>query len=96
MKAMQKEVEVHIYQHGTQELAGVDEFDYEHYTLHEADEVPPLKWFECSPVISKRIVMLHLQPESETHVSVLWGGLRGCRNVTNSTGFSSWRISGQW
>ena len=74
MKAMQKEVEVHIYQHGEQELADADDFDYEHYTLHEADEVLPLKWYECSPVISKRIVMLHLQPESETCVSVLWGG----------------------
>ena len=63
---MQKEVEVHIYQHGAQELADVDGFDYEHYTLHEADEVLPLKWFECSPDITKRIVLLPLQPESET------------------------------
>ena len=52
MKAMQKEVEVHIYQHGKQELADTDDFDYEHYTLHEADEVLPLKWFECSPFIT--------------------------------------------
>jgi hypothetical protein len=74
MKAMQKEVEVHIYQHGGQEISDVDDLEYEHYTLHEADEVLPLKWYECSPVISKRIVMLHLQPESETCVSVLWGG----------------------
>ncbi len=71
---MQKEVEVHVYQHGAQEILTVDDFGYEHYTLHEADEVLPLKWFECSPVTSKRIVMLHVQPESESCVSVLWSG----------------------
>ena len=38
---MQKEVEVHIYQHGTQELVDVDYLDYEHYTFHEAYEIPP-------------------------------------------------------
>jgi hypothetical protein len=38
IKAIQKQVEVHIYQHGTQELTDVDELGYEHYTLHNADE----------------------------------------------------------
>ena len=78
IKAIQKQVEVHIYQHGTQELTDVDELGYEHYTLHNADETSPLKWYECSPVMPNRIAMMHLQPESGTCVSVLWSGARNC------------------
>ena len=77
-KATQKKVDVHIYQHGTQELTGVDELEYGHYTLHNADETSPLKWHECSLVISKRIAMMHVQPESGTCVSVLWSGAHNC------------------
>ena len=68
--------QVHIYQRGGQEIDGetVDEFSYGHYTLHDAEDAPPLKWFECSPAVGKKIVMMHIQPESETCVSVLWSG----------------------
>ena len=45
------------------------------YTLHDdEDEQMPLKWYECQPVFSKKIVMMHLQPESETCVSIIWSG----------------------
>ena len=35
----------------------------EHYTLHDDDEAQqmPLKWYECQPVMSKKIVVMHLQ-----------------------------------
>ncbi len=64
---------VHIYQRG-EEIDGdaVEEFAYEHYTLHDAEDQPPLKWYECSPVVGKKIVMMHIQPESETSASALW------------------------
>ena len=73
---MAKEVEVHVYQHGDQVLSdeAQENFQYEHYTFHEAEDVPPLKWYECSPVVSKRIVLMHLQPESESTLSVMFGG----------------------
>ena len=73
---MAKEVEVHVYQHGGQVLGdeAQENFQYEHYTFHEAEDVPPLKWYECSPVVSKRIVLMHLQPETESTLSVMFGG----------------------
>ena len=73
---MAKEVEVHVYQHGDQVLSdeAQENFQYGHYTFHEAEDVPPLKWYECSPVVSKRIVLMHLQPESESTLSVMFGG----------------------
>ena len=68
---------VHIYQHGAPQIDNddaVEEFAYQHYTLHGAEDAPPLKWFECQPVVSKKIVMMHIQPESESCASVLWSG----------------------
>ena len=73
---MAKEVEIHVYQHGDQVLGdeAQERIQYEHYTFHDSEDVPPLKWYECSPVVSKRIVLMHLQPENESTLSVMWGG----------------------
>ena len=51
-----------------------DELAYEHYRLHDAEDAPPLKFFDAQPVYGKKAVVVHIQPESETHCSVLFGG----------------------
>ena len=69
--------QVHIYQAGLIEIddEAVEKLSYKHYTLHhDKVEKMPLKWYEAQPVISKKIVVMHLQPESETCLSVLWSG----------------------
>ena len=73
---MQKDVDVHVYQHGARviDTEAIDNFVYEHYTFHGLEDVAPLRWFEASPVMSKRIVFMHVQVESDSTVSVLWGG----------------------
>ena len=68
---------MHIYQAGLKEIddKAVEKLKYENYTLHEDEaEKMPLKWYEAQPVVSKKIVMMHLQPESVTYLSVLWSG----------------------
>ena len=68
-------VQILIYQH--EEYISVDEVNalaYQHYTLHETDQSPPLKWYEMSPVMGKKIVIMHIQLESDISVSVLWSG----------------------
>ena len=44
MKQMQKEVEVHVYQHGISEIKDIDDLEYANYTLHDSDDEPPLPW----------------------------------------------------
>ena len=36
---------------------------YDHYNLHNDEEAVqmPLRWYECQPVMSKKIVVMHLQ-----------------------------------
>ena len=55
---------MHIYQPGLKEIddEAIDKFRYENYSLHdEAPDVMPLKWYEAQPVVSKKIVVMHLQ-----------------------------------
>ena len=69
--------QVHIYQSGFKEIddESVEHLKYKNYTLHvDAAENIPLKWYEAQPVASKKIVVMHLQPESETVLSILWSG----------------------
>ena len=56
---------MHIYQAGLNEIddEAIEKLKYENYTLHEDEaEQLPLKWFEAQPVVSKKIVVMHLQP----------------------------------
>ena len=56
--------QVHIYQAGLKEIddKAVEKLKYENYTLHEDEaEKMPLKWYECQPIISKKIVVMHVQ-----------------------------------
>ena len=34
---------------------------YKHYRFHDDTHEMPLKWFECQPVISNKVVVMHLQ-----------------------------------
>ena len=81
---------MHIYQSGFKEIddESVEKLKYENYTLHaDESEHIPLKWYEAQPVASKKIVMMHLQPESETLLSVLWSGnLWNYRNALEEAG----------
>ena len=73
----QKDVEIHVYQPGSSELTSAlfdDELAYEHYRLHDSEDAPPLKLFDAQPVYGKKAVVVHIQPESETQCSVLFGG----------------------
>ena len=68
---------MHIYQAGLKDIddEAIEKLKYENYTLHEGEvEQMPLKWYEAQPVVSKKIVVMHLQPETETCLSVLWSG----------------------
>ena len=56
--------QVHIYQAGLKELdyEAIEKFKYENYSLHDEEtDVMPLKWYEAQPVVSKKIVVMHLQ-----------------------------------
>ena len=56
--------QVHIYQAGLKELdyEAIQKFKYENYPLHDEEtDVMPLKWYEAQPVVSKKIVVMHLQ-----------------------------------
>ena len=58
---------MHIYQAGLKEIddEAIEKLKYENYTLHEDEaEQMPLKWFEAQPVVSKKIVVMHLQPRA--------------------------------
>ena len=79
-KALAKDIEIHVRPHksAANEVTSdlVESLSYEHLTFHEASAEAklPLKMFEAQPVVGKRVVTMFLQPESGTHVSVLWGG----------------------
>ena len=47
--------------------------DFADSAPNEAEQMP-LKWYEAQPIVSKKIVVMQLQPESETCLSVLWSG----------------------
>ena len=79
-KSLAKDIEIHIRPHksASAEVTSdlVESLSYEHLAFHEAttESKLPLKMFEAQPVIGKRVVTMFVQPESATHVSVLFGG----------------------
>ena len=79
-KALAKDIEIHVRPHTSAQAEVtsdlVESLSYEHLTFHEAvsEAQLPLKMFEAQPVVGKRIVTIFIQPESGTHVSVLFGG----------------------
>jgi len=70
--AREKPFEVHLHPHIVVNIAGSwDDLVYEHYTLHDPALTLPLGIFEAQPVVGKRIVVVHIQPESGELMSML-------------------------
>ena len=74
-RAMAKErpFEVHVYPH-TGVAIEVADFQYEHYVFNEPAATLPLGIFDAQPVATKRIIVLHIQPESPDTLSILVSG----------------------
>ena len=51
-----------------------DDLESEHYTFNAPSKTLPLGVFDCQPCVGKKIVTMHIQPQSETHLSVLFEG----------------------
>ena len=70
---MGKDIVVEIHPHVGMSV-DIDELSYEHYSLEEPAVTLPLSLFSVQPCIGKRVVTIHLQPESESVLSVLIAG----------------------
>eukprot|EP00973_Karenia_brevis_P069817 9707026-Karenia_brevis.AAC.1 len=63
---------VHLHPHSGVDIAHVwDDLEYGAYTMHDPAPELALGVFEAQPVAGKRIVKLHLQPESAEIMSIL-------------------------
>eukprot|EP00973_Karenia_brevis_P041718 5773832-Karenia_brevis.AAC.1 len=72
MMARVEPFKVHLHPHCGVNLAdSLDGLEHGDYTLHGPAPKLPLGIFEAQPVTGKRIVQLHLQPESADTMSVL-------------------------
>ena len=65
--------EVRVHPH-TGICINIDGMDYEHYTLNAPANSLPLKFFECHPCASKKILTLNVEPTTEQSVSVVVSG----------------------
>ena len=77
--ACTQDIETHLYPHiGVDEItqAKVEEFIYEHYTLHPPSQESdmPLKFHQAAPCIGKRVATLHLSASSDTEMKLIWSG----------------------
>ena len=65
--AREQPFEVQLRPHSSCDMEiDIDDFNYEHYTLHEKARELPLHVFHAQPVVGKRIVILNLQISSDT------------------------------
>lgn len=70
--ARERPFEVHLHPHvGVNISDSWDDLTYEHYTLHDTAQTLALGIFEAQPVAGKRIVVVHIQPESGELLSIL-------------------------
>ena len=73
--AREKQFEVHVYPHIGIDIADAREhFSFEHYIMNDPALKLPLGIFEAQPVTGKKIVQIHIQPESADTMSVLLTG----------------------
>ena len=74
-KQMAKTFEVRLHPHKEVDLNPVwDDLTYEGYLLEEPAASLPLPLFSAQPVIGKKVVCLHLQPESSDTMSIIIQG----------------------
>ena len=55
-------------------LADLRGFEYKFYVLNDPCRNLPLKWFECQPPVSRRIVIMIVQVEDDNHINIIWAG----------------------
>jgi hypothetical protein len=67
---------VHIHQQNGVGINSADfqDFKYKFYVLNDPCQNLPLKWFECQPPVSKRIAIMIVQVEDDSHVNIIWAG----------------------
>ena len=74
-KQMAKTLEVVLHPHSGIDLNPVwDDLTYENYSLEEPAPSLPLALFSAQPVVGKKVVSLHLQPESSDTMSIIIQG----------------------
>ena len=72
---MAKTFEVHLHPHTEIDLNQVwDDLTYEGYSLEEPAASLPLPLFSAQPVIGKKVICLHLQPETDDTMSIIIQG----------------------
>ena len=69
-------LQVHVHQQIGIDInnAEVHDFLAKPYVINPGNADLPLQWFECHPVVSKRLTIMIIQIESESCVSVIWTG----------------------
>ena len=71
--AREQSFQVHMHPH-TGIRVNLDGMGYENYTLNVPTKSLPLKFFECHPCASKKILTLNVEPTTEQSVSVVVSG----------------------
>jgi len=72
MAAKTKNLNVHITPHTGIDIADIfDEMEYDNYTLNEATDHPPLKFFEAVPVYGKKVTKLSIEVHNTTEISIV-------------------------
>ncbi len=73
--AREEGLHVEIHSHIGVDLSAIeDELENEHYTFNAPSKTLPLDVFDCQPCVGKKIATMHVQPQSETNLSVLFEG----------------------
>jgi len=72
--AKEKPMDVHIHPHLGIKLNTAEQLEYDGYTFHEPAKSLPLKWYECHPVMGRRIVTLNVEVVNQSVASFVFGG----------------------
>ena len=59
--------------------------------IHPGSAALPLQWFECQPVVSKRLAIMTMYVTSKSYVTVVWAGdVWVYRGLLRAAGATSW------
>ena len=85
-------MQVHLHPQRGIEIANdqAQHFGFKPYTIMDASDDLPLKWFECQSTGSRRIAIMVLQVNNGDSVNVIWCGdtfaYRGALSKSNVSG----------
>ena len=73
---MRNFAQVHLHQQVGINInnAEVEDFALKPYIIHPGSAELPLHWFECHPVVCKRLAIMTVHVTSESCVTVIWAG----------------------